>query len=200
MQRGAMTNLTIPPARKRSPIGPVDLNARWSTARRLLHDEGLDPADRVVGALVVIYAQRLTNIARLTTRDVFDSNGELFVRLGKEAVWMPEPLGEFLRQLPWRRQIGIAGKLKDSDWLFPGRQAGRHQSPEYLRMRLAGIGIQCTPARNAALIQLASQMPAAVIADMLGLHVNTATRWVELAGAKWTGYVADHRASTCRSL
>jgi hypothetical protein len=198
MQRGAMANLTLPPARKRSPIGPIDLNARWSMARRLLHDEGLDPADRVVGALVVIYAQRLTNIARLTTHDVIDSNGEVFVHLGKDAVWMPEPLGDFLRRLPWRRQIGIAGKLKASDWLFPGRQAGRHQNPEYLRVRLAGIGIECTPARNAALIQLASQVPAAVIADMLSLHPNTAVGWVELAGAKWTGYVADRLPTSSR--
>jgi hypothetical protein len=119
------------------------------------------------------------------------SNGEVFVRLGTEAVWMPEPLGEFLRQLPWRRQVGIAGKLKQSEWLFPGRQAGRHQHPDYLRTRLAGIGIECIPPRNAALIQLATELPAAVIADMLGVHPNTATRWVELAGAKWTGYAAD---------
>jgi len=191
MQRRATDNLRLPPVRRPSPIGPVDLRARWNTARRLLHDEDLDPADRVVGALVVIYAQRLTNIAQLTIHDVSDSNGEVFVRLGKEAVWMPEPLGEFLRQLPWRRQVGIAGKLKQSEWLFPGRQAGRHQHPDYLRMRLAGIGIECIPARNAALIQLASEVPAAVIADMLGLHVGTADRWVELAGAKWTGYAAD---------
>ncbi|MBA3430897.1 MAG: hypothetical protein H0U16_05390 [Actinobacteria bacterium] len=46
------------------------------------------------------------------------ANGEVFVHLGKEAVWMPEPLGEFLRQLPWRRQVGIAGNLKQSAWLF----------------------------------------------------------------------------------
>jgi hypothetical protein len=44
-------------------------------ARRLLHDEGIDPADRVVGALVVIYAQRLTNIAQLTINDISQSNG-----------------------------------------------------------------------------------------------------------------------------
>ncbi|MGH2701546.1 MAG: hypothetical protein ACRDJ2_07190 [Actinomycetota bacterium] len=190
IEQRATCDLALPPTRKHSPLGPVDLNARWSSARRLLHDGDLDPADRVVGALVVIYAQRLTNIARLTVGDVSDSNGEVFVRLGKEAVWMPEPLGGFLRQLPWRRQVGIAGKLKQSAWLFPGRQAGRHQHPSYLRTRLARIGIECNPARNAALIQLAGQVPAAVLADMLGLHPNTATRWVELAGGNWAGYAA----------
>ena len=196
MQRRATGNLRLPPVRRSSSIGPVDLKARWSMARRLLHDEGLDPADRVVGGLVVIYAQRLTNVAQLTIHDVNDLNGEVFVRLGKDAVLMPEPLGEFLRQLPWRRQVGIAGKLKQSEWLFPGRQAGRHQHPDYLRMRLAGIGIECIPARNAALIQLATEVPAAVIADMLGLHPTTASRWVELAGAKWTGYAADRSTAT----
>lgn len=196
MKRRATSDLRLPPARRRSPVGPIDLDKRWRSARRLLHDQGLDPADRVVGALVVIYAQRLTTIAQLTIEDVKESNGEVFVRLGREAVWMPEPLGEFLRQLPWRRQIGISGKLKQSEWLFPGRQAGRHQHPDYLRMRLAGIGIACIPARNAALIHLATEVPAAVIADMLGLHPGTATRWVELAGAKWTGYAADRSTAT----
>jgi hypothetical protein len=196
MKRRATNDLRLPPARRRSPVGPIDLDKRWRSARRLLHDQGLDPADRVVGALVVIYAQRLTTIAQLTIEDVKESNGEVFVRLGREAVWMPEPLGEFLRQLPWRRQIGIAGKLKQSEWLFPGRQAGRHQHPDYLRMRLAGIGIECISARNAALIHLATEVPAAVIADMLGLHLGTATRWVELAGAKWTGYAADRSTAT----
>jgi len=188
--RRATGDLALPPPRKPSPAGSVDLNTRWRTARRLLHDEDLDPADRVVGALVVIYAQRLTNIARLTVDDVSSSNGDVFLRLGKESVWMPEPLGKFLRQLPWRRQVGIAGKLKQSVWLFPGRQAGRHQHPEYLRTRLAGIGIECIPARNAALIQLASQVPAAVIADLLGIHVSTATKWVALGGGNWASYAA----------
>jgi hypothetical protein len=33
-------------------------------------------------------------------------------------------------------------------------------------------------------------LPAAVLADMLHIHPNTATRWVETAGGNWTNYAA----------
>ena len=59
-------------------------------------------------------------------------------------------------------------------------------------------------ARNGALAALASDLPAAVLADFLGIHVNTAVRWVNYAGQDWTAYLAardaDHRsAPTARS-
>jgi len=106
-------------------------------------------------------------------------------------VLMPSPLGELVRALPYRRQVGISGRIPgDSKWLFPGRQAGRHQHPEYIRLRLGRIGISCRSSRNAALLQLARDLPAAVLADMLHIHPNTAIRWVETAGGNWTNYAA----------
>lgn len=179
---------------REGPKGPVDHEARWTLARRLLHDDTIDPADRVAGCLVVIYAQRLSNIAKLTRSDVVEREGEILLRLGKEHVVMPEPLAGLLRDLPWRRQIGIAGKLHSTDWLFPGRQAGRHQHPDYLRVRLAALGIDCRAQRRAALLQLASELPASVLADTLNLSPGTAAKWVEWAAGNWVGYVAERAA------
>ncbi len=142
---------------------------------------------------MVIYAQRLSNIARLTKSDVVERDDEIFIRLGKEDVLMPGPLGVLLRDLPWRRQIGVGGKLHTTEWLFPGRQAGRHQHPGYLRVRLGALGIKCRAQRRAALLQLASEVPASVLGDMLNLSPSTAAKWVEWAGGNWTNYVA-HRA------
>jgi hypothetical protein len=34
-------------------------------------------------------------------------------------------------------------------------------------------------------------MPAAVLADLLGLHPTTAVRWMHEAGADWTRYAAE---------
>lgn len=144
---------------------------------------------------MVIYAQRLSNIARLTRSDVVERDDEVFLCIGKEHVLMPEPLGALLRDLPWRRQIGIAGKLHATEWLFPGRQAGRHQHLDYMRVRLGTLGINCRAQRRAALLQLASEVPASVLADMLNLAPSTAAKWVEWAGGNWTNYAAD-RVST----
>ena len=100
-------------------------------------------------------------------------------------------VGALLRALAWRRQICIPGKLHAIEWLFPGRQAGRHQHPDYLRVRLGSLGIDCGVQRLATLFQLASEVPASVLADMLHLSPSTAAKWVGWAGGNWTNYVAD---------
>ena len=56
--------------------GPVADDAeRWATARRLLHDEGLELGDRVAGTLVLVYGQQLSRIVALTRDQVEMSSG-----------------------------------------------------------------------------------------------------------------------------
>lgn len=43
--------------------------------------------------------------------------------------------------------------------------------------------------RGAALINLATDLPAPVLADILGMHVNTAVRWVRHAKRDWASYL-----------
>lgn len=82
--------------------------------------------------------------------------------------------------------MGPSGKV-DPAWecFFPGRQADLHIHPEYLRRRLGELGIACRASRNVALLQLAGELPAAVIADKLNVHRSTADRWVKMAGGDW---------------
>jgi hypothetical protein len=65
--RHLAVSLQLPPSHRREPSTPRDAELRWDYARRLVDDDTLDPADRVAGALVVLYAQPLTRIATLTT-------------------------------------------------------------------------------------------------------------------------------------
>lgn len=189
--RGAMRHLEVPVLQGgQAPTQAADARARIATARRLLGDGSIDPADRVVGALVVIYAQPVSRIARLKLSDVTKSEGDLFLTFGNDSVLMPEPLAGFLKALPWRRQVGIAGRARASDWLFPGRQAGRPQHPEYLRVRMRRLGIACRASRRAALIDLARQLPPSVVADMLNIHPTTAVKWMQWAGGSWMNYGA----------
>jgi nitroreductase len=66
-------------------------------------------------------------------------------------------------------------------WLFPGRIPGQMLDLHSLNNQLNRHGISARPARNRALAALASDLPAAVLADFLGIHVNTAVRWVTYA-------------------
>jgi hypothetical protein len=79
----------------------------------------------------------------------------------------------------------------DTRWLFPGCI---HGQPLDLHSLLNRDGISARPARNGALAALASDLPAAVLADFLGIHVNTAVRWVTYARQGWTAYLAARDA------
>ena len=47
---------------------------------------------------------------------------------------------------------------------------------------------QCNQARRAALLHLAGRLPAALVADLLGVHVATATQSAQIAGRPWSDY------------
>lgn len=84
-------------------------------------------------------------------------------------------------------------------WLFPGLVPGRPLSAESLSVKLTRFGLPTRPARNAALISLAAQLPSAVLADLIGLHHNTTSRWSKLAARDWHAFVAarpGHTAGT----
>ncbi len=47
------------------------------------------------------------------------------------------------------------------------------------------------PGRRRALVHLAGQLPAAVVADLVGIHATTVVHWSRAAGADWTTYAAE---------
>lgn len=61
----------------------------------------------------------------------------------------------------------------------------------YLMRRLNTLSVYAQPSRNSALLQLAAELPAVVIADPLGVHVGTATKGIREASGNWASYVAE---------
>jgi hypothetical protein len=51
--------------------------------------------------------------------------------------------------------------------------------------KLVHYGIPARPTRNAADVTLAEDLPGAVLADLLGMHVTTAERWAKIASRDW---------------
>jgi hypothetical protein len=74
---------------------------------------------------------------------------------------------------------------------FPGLQPGRPLTAARLGARIRKLGIRAQPGRRAALTHLAAQLPAAVLADLLGIHPTTAVNWVHDAGGDWNRYAAQ---------
>ncbi len=190
-RHGHCPKLAIP-APARGTGAAVSQDQRWQLAARLLHDTALDPTDRVAGCLLLLYGQPLSRIAITTTSQVTRHDNEVLIRLGCHDVPVPGPLATATLQLisDGRSHRGV-GSPPATTWLFPGHLPGRPITPARLGERLRAIGIYAKTGRRAALLDLAAQLPAAVIADLLGLHETTAARWVHQAGGDWSRYAAE---------
>jgi hypothetical protein len=125
---------------------------------------------------VLLYAQPVARIARLTTGHVHDADGIISLHIGADALQIPSPLADIAARLPERRPVGMAGDVSTNQWLFPGRQPERPIDPATLTRRLNTLGIHARSNRNTAMLQLAADLPAIVIADLLGIHTGTANQ------------------------
>lgn len=192
-QRQLTVKLTIQAAPVRAGSA-LDSEDRWQIARRLLHDNALDLVDRVAGTFVLLYAQPLSRIAAMTTDQInLHDNDTVSVRFAAHDVDIPEPLAQLIKALAsgdHRGHVGI-GATATTPWLFPGQHPGRPITPSRLGDRLSPLGIDARAGRRAALLQLAAQLPAPVLADSLGITATTATDWVKAAGGDWANYAAD---------
>ena len=189
-----LTSLSFPATRWAGPTRVIDAEGRWAQARRLLHDDALKPEDRVAGLLVLLHAQQPATISRLTLGHVQPSISGVHLRLGREPVVLPEPLAGLILHLAATRQgHATTGDQGTSPWLLPGGRPGQPISPDRLRDRLRQIGIHPGPARSTALFQLATELPAAILARMLGIHIDVAVAvaWQRISAGDWMTYAAD---------
>jgi hypothetical protein len=183
--------LTIPaPPRATGPA--ISQDQRWALATRLLHDPTLEPTDRVAGCLLLLYGQPLSRIAAMTTSQITRRDDQMLIRLGRHDTPVPGPLADAVLQLiSGGRSYRGVGSPQQTAWLFPGHLPGRPITPGTLGERLRALGIYAQTGRRAALLDLAAHLPAAVLADLLGLHQTTAAKWMHQAGGDWSGYAAE---------
>lgn len=174
------------------PAQLLDHQHRWDTARRLLHDNALKAEDRFAGLLVLLYAQGATAIGRMTVEQVQVSDHDVHLRLGRVPIQLPEPVNTLARAVVSHRTgHATIGARSPSPWLFPGGQPGRPISSAQLTHRLKALGIRPSQARTTALFQLASQIPAAILARTLGIHTDVAVAWQRHSAGDWATYAAE---------
>jgi hypothetical protein len=191
-RRHKLTSLDFPATRWRGPACVIDTEARWEQARRLLNDDALKPGDRVAGLLVLLYAQWPSVISRLTLDHVQATGSTVQLHLGREPLILPEPLASLVCQIAaTRRGHAALGDQETSPWLFPGGQPGRPISAYQLAGRLRQLGIRSGQSRSTALFQLATDLPAAILARLLGIHINVAVTWQRASAGDWTDYAAE---------
>ncbi len=184
--------LTFGTVRWTGPQGTIDSEKRWADARRLLNDDTLPTADRIAGLLLILYAQKISTISQLTVDDVNITGETVAITFGTSPVVLPMPLATLVRELlANRRGKAKIGTPDDGPWLFPGGQPGRPLSDSQIGLRLHKIGIRPQQDRSTALFALAAELPAAILARMLGVHIQVAVQWQKASGGDWAAYAAD---------
>lgn len=158
---------------------------RWARSRK--HTSVDFPATRWNGPARTLDTEARWDQARQLLHDKDLDPGDRFAGLR-----LPEPLDELARQLiATRRGHATIGDHGTSPWLPPGGRPGLSISAYRIAERLHQIGIQSGPARSTALFQLAAEVPAAILARMLGIHINVAIAWQHASNGDWTAYAAD---------
>lgn len=105
---------------------------------------------------------------------------------------LPEPVARLARQLTThRRSKAKTGAPQHVSWLFPGGRPGQPIGDFALGQRLHRLGINPRQDRSTALFTLATEIPAAILARMLGIHIAVAVQWQQAAAGDWAAYAAD---------
>lgn len=193
---GELKLVTRPRAHPEVTLADAD---RWAHVELLLHDDTLGLPCRIAGLFTLLFAQPLSRICRMRADQIdltVAGDGLIIIvtaTFDTVPIELPEPLDMLVRRHLGQR--GHASYASRADhWLFPGGIPGRPLTTENIRGQLVARGIHPGSARKAAMIQLASEMPSAVLADLLGLHPQTANRWAALSAHDWGQYTAQRAA------
>jgi hypothetical protein len=187
MRNKLLVTVMIPHQDTGNPT-PLSQQQRLATIRRLLTDDDIELLTRVAAVLMLLYAQPLTRILRLSIDDVHHHDGEVNIRLGDPPAPVPQPFaGLLLTHLDHRLNLTTATN-PGASWLFPGRRGGQPMTTDTLERRLRRHGIPALAGRTAALRQLVLQTPAPVVARMLGYTHQQTTQLAAETGSTWSRY------------
>ena len=199
---GHAPRLQQAPSPGRTRVTPISQHRRLSWTYRVLTDDTIALRTRVAAGMLLLFAQPITRIVKLTVDDVLhheqddkqddgqDGEQGVYLRLGHPPTPIPEPLAGLLLELVDSRANMNTASNPDSRWLFPGGRAGQPLTPGALRQRFQALGLPTIPARTAALGQLVLQAPAPVIAAALGYQDGTAEHHRLVTGGPWSRYTA----------
>ena len=193
MRTSRMPGLRLPPHIDR-PVRLITQDQRVALIRRIHHGEQMEPIDRVLALLVLLYAQPLARIQHLRIDDItHDEAGQMLMRIGDPPVPVPPPFDALIQHYVTSRANVMTATNPASQWLFPGRRAGQPLQINSMRLRLTNLGIPNLPSRSRAIRELLRQAPPAVVAGMLHYTPSAAEQIATEYGATWKHYARSDR-------
>ncbi|WP_052207309.1 hypothetical protein [Sinomonas humi] len=149
-------------------------------------------ADRTIALFLLLYAQPLTRISRMTLDQVEAIEDTILVSFSGDRLEIPPPFDGVVRAHLDALPNANTSSHRGQAWLFPGAQPGQHMHQTSIMDRLRELGIDLLGARNAALRALVLEMPAPVVAGAFDYSYTVTDRHRRDAGATFTDYVT-HR-------
>ncbi len=189
--------VTSPIYRSQQPTQQMSERDHWHLAERLLHDESIRVDTRICGLFVLLYGQRTATISRMTRDCVTVTSEHVSVRFAADPIVLPPGVDTLVRQHV--HALDRHPGQQRSAWLFPGRNPARPVNQGGLGMRMKGVGVFPQVSRTTAIMQLAAELPAAVLAGFLGIRPETAVVWSRLAAGSWSTYPALRRSQSRQS-
>ena len=147
------------PAMKVSRRAALSEDERLDALGRLLTGSDIPMRLRIAGIIVLLYAQLLTRVVRLTVDDVLHDGETTLLRLGEPASPLPAPVASLLQEYIAGRANMTTAASPASRWLFPGRRACQPCRPDHLSALLGKAGVPASAARGAAIRQQLLEMP-----------------------------------------
>jgi hypothetical protein len=155
-------------------------------------DIDLAPELRLAASLVLLFGIRLHHIAPLPNSSIVAVGKQVAIQVGDDPLILPEPLATYALAAAGPSSIvRFGGLTEDRDWLFPSRLPGHTISANVLGNRLRAVGVEPGAARNTALVQLALQLPPAVLGRLIGVRPRTASRWNAAISASQARYATS---------
>lgn len=190
------TAVTIPWRETTLPEVIVAADDRWAQVDLLLHDDTIPLYVRIGGLFTLLFAQPLETVAAMRADQVaLEDDGRVLVTFDTLPIEMPPGLDDLIRRHLTRPGTPSIART-DHGWMFPGRHPGRHLVRETFRGHLVAAGDRPGHSRHAAMFALAGEVPAPILAELIGIADKTATKWATLAARDRSEYVTQR--DSCR--
>ena len=176
-------------AHRRGTSPRMSADAQEQAVQRVVHTDEFSPRERAAAILVLVFAQQIEDVARLTWNDVKLTDELTTVNVGSIEIALPDPLDEPWRQLAANPGHDLTAAHPNSNWVFRGRTPGRHVHPDHLRQRLRQI-FSARAARLGTLHELTKTTAVAILAEALGYSPTTIERHAVDSATTYARYVA----------
>jgi len=176
-----------------SPVHGNSEHVQWQQLRRCLHDTTMPLDIRVAGGLVLLFGVKASTLVEIQHDHLEHAGEATLLRIATHALPLPPLLASIIVEQRDRADLrSVFGRtgVTGIRWLFPGLRPGRPMDANSLAEKLNDNGIVVRAARNTALAELAADLPPAVLAELVGIGVTTATRWAAHARRDWIPYLA----------